>query len=63
MYLLLLYIVQAKQVFLVKIGDFEFNWFMLIIVLAIIASHIVLYRTKFGLRLVCSGEHPQARIP
>ena len=51
---------QAKQVFLVKIGDFEFNWFMLIIVLAIIASHIVLYRTKFGLRLCACGEHPQA---
>ena len=46
--------------FLVKIGDFEFNWFMLIIVLAIIASHIVLYRTKFGLRLCACGEHPQA---
>ena len=51
---------QAKQVFLVKIGDFEFNWFMLIIVLAIIASHIVLYRTKFGLWLCACGEHPQA---
>ena len=33
---------------------------MLIIVLAIIASHIVLYRTKFGLRLCACGEHPQA---
>ena len=51
---------QAKQVFLVKIGDFEFNWFMLLVVLAIIASHVVLYKTKFGLRLCACGEHPQA---
>ena len=32
----------------------------ILIVLAIIASHIVLYRTKFGLRLCACGEHPQA---
>mgnify|MGYP002621589335 FL=1 len=51
---------KAKQVFLVNIGDFEFNWFMLIVVLALIAAHIVLYKTKFGLRLCACGEHPQA---
>ncbi|MDE5698106.1 MAG: ABC transporter permease [Lachnospiraceae bacterium] len=51
---------QAKKSFLVNIGSFEFNWFMLIALLVLIASYIVLYKTKFGLRLCACGEHPQA---
>ena len=51
---------DAKQAFLINIGKFEFNWFMLIAVVVLIASHIVLYKTKFGLRLCACGEHPQA---
>ena len=49
---------QAKKAFLMNIGSFEFNWFMLIALLVLIASYIVLYKTKFGLRLC--DEHPQA---
>lgn len=51
---------QAKKAFLVYIGKFEFNWFMLIALLVLIASYVVLYKTKFGLRLMACGEHPQA---
>lgn len=51
---------QAKKAFLVYIGKFEFNWFMLIALLALAASYVVLYKTKFGLRLMACGEHPQA---
>jgi simple sugar transport system permease protein len=51
---------QAKKAFLVNIGGFEFNWFMLIALLVLIASYIVLYKTRFGLRLCACGEHPQA---
>ena len=50
----------AKKAFLVVIGGFEFNWFMLIAFLVLIASYIVLYKTRFGLRLCACGEHPQA---
>ena len=50
----------AKKAFIVNIGSFEFNWFMLIAFLVLIASYIVLYKTKFGLRLCACGEHPQA---
>ena len=52
--------VAAKQKFLVSIGGFEFNWFMLIAVIMLIVAYVVLYKTKFGLRLMACGEHPQA---
>lgn len=50
----------AKKSFTVNIGGFEFNWFMLIAFLVLVAAYIVLYKTKFGLRLCACGEHPQA---
>ena len=34
--------------------------FTVIAVIALIASAIILYRTRFGLRLMACGEHPQA---
>ena len=52
--------VDAKRKFLVNIGNFEFNWFMLVAVICLVASYIILYKTKFGLRLMACGEHPQA---
>ena len=51
---------QAKKSFLMNIGKFEFNWFMLIAFVVLVASFIVLYKTRFGLRLMACGEHPQA---
>lgn len=33
---------------------------MLFALLILIASYIVLYKTRFGLRLMACGEHPQA---
>ena len=53
------YIAQ-KKAFLVNIGDFTFNWMMLVALVILIAAYIVLYKTKFGLRLMSCGEHPQA---
>lgn len=50
----------AKKAFLVNIGGFEFNWFMLVAVIALVIAYITLYKTKFGLRLMACGEHPQA---
>ena len=52
--------VKQKESFVVDIGGFQFNWFMLVAVIALIAAFIVLYKTKFGLRLQACGEHPQA---
>ncbi len=52
--------VRARKMFIVNINGFEFNWFMLIAVLAVIGVAIMLYKTRFGLRLMACGEHPQA---
>jgi simple sugar transport system permease protein len=50
----------AKRAFLVNLGGFEFSWFMLVTLLLLIAAYITLYKTRFGLRLMACGEHPQA---
>ena len=52
--------INAKKAFLVNIGGFEFNWFMLMALIALVVSYVVLYKTRFGLRLMPCGEHPQA---
>ncbi|MGN0157285.1 MAG: ABC transporter permease [Lachnospiraceae bacterium] len=52
--------VEEKAAFVKNIKGFEFNWFMVLTVVALILSYIVLYKTKFGLRLMACGEHPQA---
>ena len=50
----------AKDLFIVRLGTFEFNWFMLVAAICLAISFVVLYKTKFGLRLRACGEHPQA---
>ena len=52
--------IEQKKAFLVNIGGFEFNWFMLLAAIAVVVSYVVLYKTRFGLRLCACGEHPQA---
>ena len=52
--------IEQKKAFLVNIGGFEFNWFMVVALAALVIAYITLYKTRFGLRLIACGEHPQA---
>ena len=52
--------VHTKDLFLVRLGNFEFSWFMLVAVICLVISYVLLYKTRFGLRLRACGEHPQA---
>ncbi len=52
--------IEPKKAFLVNIGSFEFNWFMLMAATALVIAYVTLYKTRFGLRLMACGEHPQA---
>ena len=55
-----IYYVEPKKIFIKYIGAFEFNWFMVIAIIALVVAYVVLYKTRFGLRLMACGEHPQA---
>ena len=52
--------IGPKKAFIININGFEFSWFMALTVVVVIAAFIVLYKTRFGLRLMACGEHPQA---
>lgn len=53
--------VKPKAKFIISFGGkFEFNWFMVITIIVLAIAYILLYKTKFGLRLMACGEHPQA---
>ena len=49
-----------KRAFLVNMGGFEFSWFMAVTLIALVLVYVMLYKTRFGLRLMACGEHPQA---
>ncbi len=51
---------SARELLTVKLGPLTLNWFVLVTILALILSYFVLYKTRFGLRLMACGEHPQA---
>lgn len=51
--------IGAKKAFLLFEG-YEFNWFMPLAVCLLILSWVILYKTRFGLRMMACGEHPQA---
>ncbi len=51
---------SAKKALVCNIGKFQLNAFTVIAVLLLFISWVLLYKTRFGLRLMACGEHPQA---
>lgn len=51
--------INAKKAFLLADG-YEFNWFMPLALVLLVLAYVILYKTRFGLRLMSCGEHPQA---
>ena len=43
-----------------NLGPLTVNWFIVVSILVLIAAWFILYRTRFGMRLMACGEHPQA---
>ena len=52
--------INSKKAFIINIYGFEFNWFMIMSLIFLLLAHIILYKTKFGLRLMACGENPHA---
>lgn len=50
----------SNKAFLFNIGGVEMSVFVPIGLVLLIASYVVMYKTRFGLRLRACGEHPQA---
>ena len=51
---------NARELLTFRVGSFTLNWFMLIALAVLIFSRILPYKSRFGLRLMACGEHPQA---
>lgn len=50
----------SNKAFLFNIGGVDLNVFLIIGIVVLIIAAVVLYKTRFGLRLMACGEHPQA---
>lgn len=50
----------SNSQFLFKIGNVEVSVFLIIGIVLLIIAYVLLYKTRFGLRLRACGEHPQA---
>ena len=43
-----------------NVGQLTLNWFILVALVALAVSWFILYRSRFGMRLMACGAHPQA---
>ena len=43
-----------------NIGPLTINWFLVLGIVILVAAWFILYRSRFGMRLMACGEHPQA---
>ena len=55
-----LYYVDSHDFYTFNIFGIEINWFILITIVLIVLAYFILYKTRFGMRLMACGEHPSA---
>ena len=55
-----LYYITAHDYFIIQIGTFQLNWFIILMLIIVALSYILLYKTRFGIRIMSCGEHPQS---
>ena len=52
--------INPKKAFNLRIAGIDFSWFTVLAIALLVVSYVLLYKTRFGLRLQACGEHPQA---
>ncbi|MBQ0001950.1 MAG: ABC transporter permease [Treponema sp.] len=52
--------IENRKALVFKIGNMEVTVFTVLTIVLLAVSFIVLYKTRFGMRLMACGEHPQA---
>lgn len=52
--------IKQQEHFVFQIGELRLNLFMIVTLVLLFVAYVVLYKTRFGLRLMACGEHPQA---
>jgi len=52
--------IENRKAFAFKIGSLELSVYTVLTIVVLVLSFVVLYKNRFGLRLVSCGEHPQA---
>ncbi len=52
--------IENRKCFVFRMFRMEMNWYMVLTVILLIISFIIIYKTRFGMRLQSCGEHPQA---
>lgn len=52
--------IQTRRFFIFSFGKMELNIYMILTVILVICSFVILYKSRFGMRLMSCGEHPHA---
>lgn len=52
--------IQNRRVFVFNMFGLELNIYFFLTIIVVVASFIILFKSRFGMRLMACGEHPQA---
>lgn len=52
--------IENRKAFVIHTAAFDLNYYMFLTLILLVVAYIVMYKTRFGMRLCACGEHPQA---